>query len=87
MFINQKKDKKKLNQLNSEKELKIWLNSKKNMDNLKQKLINKSLNRIAQKKLLFNTHMKLSDLFLQNEAKNFEDKLSLFQDPKKAKRK
>ena len=74
---------KKLNQLNSEKELKVWLNSKKNMDNLKQRLINKSLNRIAQKKLLFNTQMKLSDLFLQNQAKNFEDKLSLFQDPKK----
>ena len=40
---------KKLNQLNSEKELKIWLNSIKHMDNLKQRLINKSLNKIAQK--------------------------------------
>ena len=76
---------KKLNQLKSEKEFNIWFNSKKHMDNLKLKNINKSLNKIAQKKNLFNTQMKFSGLFLQKETNFFENKLSLFLEQKKQK--
>ena len=80
-YVNKSEIKqKKLNQLNSEKEFTIWHNSKKAMDNLKQRIINKSLNKISQNKNKFYNLMKLSGLSFLNQANNFEEKLSLFQD-------
>ena len=76
---------KKINQKKSEKEMKVWLNSKKYMDNLKQRIINKSMNKIAQKQRIFNTQMKFNGLYLQKESKMFENKLSLFLDRKELK--
>ena len=83
-YVNKSEAKqKKLNQLNSEKEFSVWINSKKAMDNLKQRILNKSLNKISQNQNKFYTLMKSSRLSLQNHVNNFEDKLSLFQDVKK----
>ena len=76
-----------LNTLKSEKILTIWSNNKNHMDNLKQKNINKSLNKLSQKKTMFNTHMKSSELFLQKESNFFENKLSLFLEQKQQKQK
>ena len=85
-YVNKsEKRQKTINQLNSEKEMKVWLNSIKYMDNLKQRIITKSLNKIAQKQRIFNTQMKFNGLSLQKESKNFEDKLTLFLDHKKPK--
>ena len=85
-FVNKsEKRQKTINQLNSEKEMKVWLNSIKYMDNLKQRIITKSLNKISQKQRIFNTQMKFNGLSLQKESKNFEDKLTLFLDHKKPK--
>ena len=87
-YVNKsEKRQKTINQLNSEKEMKVWLNSIKYMDNLKQRIITKSLNKIAQKQRIFNTQMKFNGLSLQKESKNFEDKLTLFLDHKKPKNK
>ena len=65
--------------------MKVWLNSKKYMDNLKHRIINKSMNKIAQKQRIFNTQMKFNCLYLQKESKMFENKLSLFLDRKELK--
>ena len=83
-YVNKsEKRQKKLNQLNSDKEFLIWFNSKKEMDNLKRRIINKSLNKISQNQNKFHTVMKLGGLSLQKETNDFEDKLRLFQDYKK----
>ena len=85
-YVNKSEERnKKLNQIKSDKEYTIWFNTKKHMDNLKQKVITKSLNKLANKRSLFNSYMKFSGLSLQKESNFFEEKLSLFQEQKEKK--
>ena len=83
-YVNKSEERqRKLNQLKSDKEFKIWFNSKTHMDNLKNKVITKSLNKLGHKKKIFTSYMKNEGIFLQKASNAFEDKLTLFLEPKR----
>ena len=81
-YINTSEERQKsLNKLKFEKENNIWMNTMKTMDNLKQRITNRSLNKIINKQNLFNRYMKANSILLKKQSDNFDIKLSLYQSP------
>ena len=81
-YINTSEERQKsLNKLKFEKENNIWMNTMKTMDNLKQRITNRSLNKIINKQNLFNRYMKANSILLKKQTDNFDIKLSLYQSP------
>ena len=70
---------KKINNLKEQKEIAFWNNSLNRINNLKQKLLNKSLNKVKNNINLFNNHMNENNKYFINNTLDFDDKLNLYQ--------
>ena len=82
MVFKSEDKQKKLNKLKEDNEIKNWTLSLNGINNLKQRIINKSLNKVKKTQNLFKNYMNGNSLYLQKNSSNFDDKLNLYQNPK-----
>ena len=83
-YVNRSEERQKnLNKLREDNEIKFWTTSLNGLNSLKRKLINKSINKVKRNINLFNDHMKGNTMNFQNNAADFDNKLSLFETRKK----